>query len=101
MRGGTRTPLKFVVSSKGDLITVADLPSPLTKRWVVRRKEVVVLAVLGGLLGLEEACRRYALTKEEFHSWAQAIEKQGVAGLRRRPPTVNRTRRAPRCLVDT
>ncbi|MBT6588439.1 MAG: DUF1153 domain-containing protein, partial [Rhodospirillaceae bacterium] len=39
-------------------------------------------AVRGGLLSLEEACRRYALSVEEFLSWQQAIDRHGLPGLR-------------------
>jgi len=59
-----------------------DLPEPRTKRWVPRRKAQVVAAVQGGVLTLDEACHRYALTVEEFLSWQRAIDKYGLAGLR-------------------
>lgn len=58
------------------------LPSPDTKRWVARRKAVIVDAVRSGALTLEEACRRYHLSVEEFRAWQKAIEAHGVAGLR-------------------
>jgi hypothetical protein len=61
---------------------VTDLPSPDTKRWVARRKAVVVDAVRNGAISLEEACRRYELSVEEFLAWQRAIESHGVAGLR-------------------
>ena len=80
----------------------ADLPSPDTKRWVPRRKAAIVDAVRQGAVSLEEVCRRYQLSIEEFITWQRAIESQGVPGLRvtrvqiygnsRRPPT----RRSPR-----
>jgi hypothetical protein len=66
----------------GSPLTIADLPTPGTKRWVVRRKAQVVLAVGGGLLSLEEACRRYMLTADEFLSWQASIEHHGLPGLR-------------------
>ena len=59
-----------------------ELPSPDTKRWVVRRKAVVVHAVRSGLISLQEACRRYNLSVEEFLAWQRAIERYGVPGLR-------------------
>jgi hypothetical protein len=62
--------------------SVADLPSPNTKRWVVRRKAVVVAAVRSGALSLQEACRRYHLSVEEFLAWQRAIDRYGVPGLR-------------------
>ena len=62
--------------------TVVDLPPADTKRWVARRKAVVVNAVRTGALSLDEACRRYQLSVEEFVAWQRAIEAHGVAGLR-------------------
>jgi hypothetical protein len=62
--------------------TVIDLPPSDTKRWVARRKAVVVDAVRNGAISLEEACRRYELSVEEFLAWQRAIEAHGVAGLR-------------------
>jgi hypothetical protein len=63
-------------------LTLADLPPPGTKRWVIRRKAEVVAAVRGGLLSLDDACRRYTLTVEEFLAWQRAIDRHGLAGLR-------------------
>ena len=62
--------------------TVVDLPPSDTKRWVARRKAVVVRAVHSGAISLDEACRRYQLSIEEFAAWQRAIEAHGVAGLR-------------------
>ena len=59
-----------------------ELPPANTRRWVVRRKAAVVQAVRGGLISLDEACRRYALSVEEFLSWEHAIERHGLGGLR-------------------
>jgi len=58
------------------------LPAVDTKRWVARRKAVIVSAVRSGVLSLDEACRRYQLSVEEFRAWQRAIEAHGVAGLR-------------------
>lgn len=58
------------------------LPSPNTRRWVVRRKAEVVAAVNGGLLTVDEACARYSLTVEEFASWQRAVDRSGMPGLR-------------------
>src|SRR4051812_40240412 len=59
-----------------------ELPSPDTRRWVVRRKAVVVQAVRNGAITLQEACRRYNLSVEEFLAWQRAIERHGIPGLR-------------------
>ncbi len=64
------------------VISMSDLPSPKTRRWVARRKATVVAAVRSGLITLDEACRRYALSVEEYLSWERAIELHGLAGLR-------------------
>ena len=59
-----------------------ELPPPDTKRWVVRRKAIVVQAVRNGSISLHDACRRYNLSVEEFLAWQRAIERYGVPGLR-------------------
>src|SRR5690242_12602951 len=59
-----------------------ELPPPETKRWVIRRKAIVVSAVRSGILTLEEACERYKLSIEEFLSWQRLIDSHGLAGLR-------------------
>jgi hypothetical protein len=61
-----RPRVKYVIGPDGSPLTIADLPAPGTKRWVIRRKAEVVAAVRGGLLSLEEACSRYTLTVDEF-----------------------------------
>ena len=60
----------------------AGLPAANTKRWGARRKAAVVAAVQCGRITLEEACRRYELSEEEFLSWRRAFETYGVASLR-------------------
>ena len=77
-----RNPVSFIIGPDGRQITIADLPSPRTKRWVSRRKAEVVAAVEGGLLSLDDVCRRYSLTAEEFMSWEDALHQHGLAGLR-------------------
>ncbi len=76
------TPRTRVIGPSGETLTIASLPPPETKRWVIRRKAEVVAAVRGGLLSLEEACARYTLSVEEFLSWQRLIESHGLAGLR-------------------
>jgi hypothetical protein len=80
--GGSMMPRKHVIGPYGRRLTVADLPSPDTKRWVIRRKAEVVAAVRVGLLSLEQACSRYALNIEEFQAWEHCIDRFGVKGLR-------------------
>jgi transposase-like protein len=61
---------------------MGELPPADTKRWVVRRKAAVVDAVMSGKVTIEEACRRYQLTEEEFLAWQHAYEEHGLPGLR-------------------
>ena len=78
-----RGRVSYVIGPDGSPLTLADLPPPNTKRWVIRRKAEVVAAVRGGLLSLDEACRRYTLTVEEFLAWQRAIDRFGLPGLAR------------------
>ncbi len=77
-----RPHVSYVIGPDGSPLTLADLPPPTTRRWVIRRKAEVVAAVRGGLLTLEDACARYTLTVEEYLAWQRAIDRHGLAGLR-------------------
>jgi hypothetical protein len=72
---------KYLIRRDGSLLTLGDLPCPKTKRWVIRRKAVVVDAVRGGLITVEDACLRYSLTLEEFFAWRRAVEQFGTEAL--------------------
>jgi hypothetical protein len=58
------------------------LPPPNTRRWVVRRKAAVVVAVSSGMITIEQACQIYQLTEEELLSWKHTFETHGLVGLR-------------------
>jgi transposase-like protein len=60
----------------------AALPPPNSKRWTIRRKAAILAAVRAGQITVEEACRRYQLTEEEFLAWQRAFEAHGLPGLR-------------------
>jgi len=81
MTEAQRPRAKYVIGPDGSPLTIADLPPPDTRRWVIRRKAEVVAAVRGGLLSLEDACNRYTLTTEEFLAWQHSIDRHGLAGL--------------------
>ncbi|MDE2227929.1 MAG: DUF1153 domain-containing protein [Alphaproteobacteria bacterium] len=66
----------------GPVLSLDSLPPPETKRWVIRRKAVVVAAVRAGVISLEEACRRYTLSIEEFLAWQRLVDSHGLPGLR-------------------
>jgi hypothetical protein len=63
-------------------LSLADLPPVNTTRWVTRRKAAVIAAVREGVLTLDDACKRYQLSVEEFNSWQRLVERHGLAGLR-------------------
>src|SRR6185436_13195342 len=67
---------------RGIASSAIDLPPPDTKRWVTRRKAAIVNAVRNRVISLEEVCRRYELSVEEFLAWECAIDTHGVPGLR-------------------
>jgi Protein of unknown function (DUF1153) len=68
--------------AKIQVLRLALLPLPNTTRWTAHRKAEIVAAVRSGLISLNEACRRYNLTSEEFASWQHHFETHGVSGLR-------------------
>jgi len=73
-----RPKLRYVIDADGNPLTIADLPLPGTKRWVVRRKAQVVAAVRGGLLSLEEACN-------PLHAYGGRISVVAILYRRARP----------------
>jgi transposase-like protein len=72
--------------------SIDDLPPAETRRWSAQRKAMVVNGVLNGAISLDEACRRYQLSQEEFRSWRDAIEAHGVRALRVTRSQLYRTR---------
>ena len=72
----------FVIGPLGERLDLKSLPSPETRRWVIRRKAEVVAAIQGGLLTFDEACERYSLTLEELASWQRNVDRSGMQGLR-------------------
>jgi len=58
-------------------------PPPVDlKRWTPKRKAAVLAIVKSGEITVEEACRRYEISREEFSAWLQAYETYGLPGLR-------------------
>jgi hypothetical protein len=73
-----------------------ELPAASERRWTVRRKAAVIDGVRGGWVPIEEACRLYGISVDEFLAWERDIEQFGVPGLRTtryqiyRSPTLRR-----------
>src|SRR5437868_13305972 len=53
-----------------------------SRRWTIRRKAALLEAVRSGMLSLETASQRYALSLEELRTWERDFERYGVYGLR-------------------
>ena len=64
------------------VMALESVPPVDTRYWVPRRKAQVVKAVQADLLSVEEVCRMYRLTDEEFKGWQQAFLDSGEDGLR-------------------
>jgi transposase-like protein len=79
-------PGRGVVGPLGDVLTLADLPPSKPGRWVARRKAEVLSALIGGLLTVEDLCRKYGLTEEELLSWMRAYSRHGLPGLKANAP---------------
>ena len=60
---------------------IPDLPLP-GRRWTARQKAVVVEAVRGGWFPIEEACRLYNFSVNQFLAWERDIDRSGVPDLR-------------------
>jgi Protein of unknown function (DUF1153) len=82
MTDNFRFRLRCVLGPDGSPLSLANLPPPNTKRWVTRRKAEIVAAVSGGLLSLDDACKRYKLTVDEFLIWKRLVDRHGLPGLR-------------------
>jgi uncharacterized protein DUF1153 len=54
----------------------------LNERWTMRRKATLVFAVRSGRMSIEEACRVYKLSVDEFLAWERNLERYGIPGLR-------------------
>src|SRR5687768_4805138 len=89
-----------VIGPLGDTLTLEDLPTAGSTRWVRRRKAEVVLAVEAGLLSLDDACSRYLLTPDEFSSWQRGLAQHGLRGLRVRSSRTQSTAGKRKTRVD-
>jgi uncharacterized protein DUF1153 len=74
--------IPVINGSDGRPVRMVAPPPAGIRRWVPQRKAEVVTAVRNGVLSIEQACERYALTVEEFLSWEEAIDHHGLQGLR-------------------
>jgi len=73
---------RAVTLQDGSVLSLADLPTEDTRRWVASRKAIVIKAVESGLLSKKAALERYDLSEEEFELWKDAITDHGVDALK-------------------
>jgi Protein of unknown function (DUF1153) len=67
--------------TRGRRLASGHLPTS-TGRWVASRKATLVRGVEAGLLSLEDACSRYAISVDEFLLWQHRLARHGPRGLR-------------------
>jgi hypothetical protein len=73
---------RAVTLPDGTIMTRADLPPEVTRRWVASRKAAVVRGVLYGLITQSDALRIYGLSEEEFRGWVTAVAEYGEEALK-------------------
>lgn len=73
---------RAVTLTDGTVMTLADLPSPTTRRWVASRKAAVVRGVVYGLISKDDALKRYLLSEDEFIEWVRAVSTHGEVALK-------------------
>ena len=73
---------KVAVGLRGNVIAPYDLPPAHGARWTPQRKADLIAAILGGVITLDEAKARYALTTEELSEWRRGLAAAGVSGLK-------------------
>ena len=78
----SRNTTSGAATSGGEPTSISELPAPDTIRWTIKRKAAVVAGVRKGLIGMEDACKRYGISTEEFLSWQRLIDSHGLRGLR-------------------
>jgi hypothetical protein len=62
--------------------SVPQLPAPPVRRWTIWRKAAVIEGVQGGWIAIEEVCRVYTISVDEFLGWERDLKLFGVYGLR-------------------
>ena len=61
---------------------VPELPPAPVGRWTVRLKAEIVRAVRGGWVPIDEVCRLYSISADEFLAWERDLDRYGIPGLR-------------------
>lgn len=73
---------KIVKDLRGNVIAPYDIPPAGMNRWTPARKALVVRAVQGELITLDEVLERYKMTEPEFRRWESSLKTDGALGLK-------------------
>lgn len=73
--------------------TLLDYISPTSNRWTAQRKVAALTLVRSHLLGADEFCQVYGVSRGELAGWARSFDEHGIEGLM---ATKARPRRAAR-----
>lgn len=76
-----------VLGPDGQILTPDDLPRRAPARWIAHRKAEITIALLNGLISLEDLRKRYELSFGEVLAWTTAYRTSGLAGLQCRRRT--------------
>lgn len=71
----------YIIGPNGEPVTRDDLPDA-SGRWTPKRKALVVAAIRGGLITLEEAGQRYHFSPAEIERLGQLINQHSLEGAR-------------------
>ena len=63
-------------------LPIYDLPSPTAGYWVAHRKNELLAAINGELIGPADACARHSPSGAELGSWRRAIDRAGIPASR-------------------
>jgi hypothetical protein len=72
-----------------------ELPSPQQRR-TVQRKAAVIAAARAGRVAIDEVCRIYNLSPDEFAAWDRDLDRYGIPGLRSTRYQIYRDTEGPR-----
>ena len=70
--------VKEVLGPRGEIVTLSSIPIGNPRRWLPQMKARVVAAIDGGLISMDEASRRYHLSREEYEAWREELPEEAA-----------------------
>lgn len=77
----TKSAKPIALNINGKIISKNDLPAPDEKHWTARKKSILLAAVEGNLITIDEVLKRYSMSIEEFEQWKKGLRNHGSRGL--------------------